>query len=66
MEKGISFVVEGNQDAQITVGVEENAEYEVVIGNENVGTMNTNVSGKLNLSVELEGIGEIKVELFRK
>ena len=66
MDKGISFVVEGNQDAQITVGVEENAEYEVVIGNENVGTMNTNVSGKLNLSVELEGIGEIKVELFRK
>lgn len=66
MENGISFIVEGDQDAQITVGVEENAEYEVVIGNENVGTMSTNVSGKLNLSVELEGIGEIKVELFKK
>ena len=63
---GVSFVVEGDKDAQITVGLEDNAEYEVVIAGENVGTMNTNVSGKLNLSVELEGAGEIEVKLTKK
>ena len=63
---GISFVVEGDKDAQITVGLEDNSEYEVVIAGENVGTMSTNVSGKLNLSVELEGVGEIEVKLTKK
>ncbi|MDR2547220.1 MAG: endosialidase [Lachnospiraceae bacterium] len=52
-EAGLSFTVIGNEDAQITVGLEESTEYEVAIGDDTVGRMATNMSGKLTLSVEL-------------
>ena len=65
-ENGISFVVEGDQDAQITIGLEDDSEYEVFIGGASVGTMKTNVSGKLNVSVELAGIGEVEVKLEKR
>lgn len=65
-ENGISFVVEGEQDAQITIGLEDDSEYEVFIGGASVGTMKTNVSGKLNVSVELAGIGEVEVKLEKR
>ena len=64
--EGISFTVEGDQDAQITIGLEDDSEYEVIVAGESVGTMKTNLSGKLNLSVELEGIGEVDVKLVKK
>lgn len=64
-EKGISFHVEGEQDAQITIGLEDDSEYEVCIGGESVGTMMTNLAGKLNLSVELAGNGEVSVQLIK-
>lgn len=59
----ISFLVEGNQDAQITVGLADDSEYEVFIDDASVGTMKTNLSGKLNVSVELEENGTTKVKL---
>lgn len=65
-ESGISFVVEGKQDAQITVSAEDGAEYEIVVAGEVAGIMKTNLSGKLNISVELEGAGEVKVEIIKK
>ena len=53
----VTFAVEGNQDAQITVQLEDDREYEVFIDGIAVGGMTTNVSGKLVLSVELnEGV----------
>ena len=64
--EGISFTVEGDQDAQITIGLVDDSEYEVIVAGESVGTMKTNLSGKLNLSVELEGIGEVDVKLVKK
>lgn len=64
-ENGISFTVEGDQDAQITVGLEDDSEYEVFIGGASVGVMKTNLAGKLNVSVELEGIGEVDVKLSK-
>ena len=57
---------EGEQDAQVTLGLEEDSEYEVVVAGEIVGTMKTNLSGKLNLSVELEGVGEVEVKLEKQ
>lgn len=63
---GVSFVVEGDKDAQITVGLVEDTEYDVVIAGSEAGTMSTNLSGKLNLSVELEGVGEVEVKLIKK
>lgn len=62
---GVSFVVEGDEDAQITVGLEDETEYEVFIDGESVGKMNTNLGGKLNMSVELAGAGEVKVKIVK-
>lgn len=64
-ENGVNFLVEGDEDAQITVGLEDDAEYEVVIGGENVGKMKTNLGGKLILSVELAGAGEVSVQITK-
>ncbi|MGN1160407.1 MAG: endosialidase [Lachnospiraceae bacterium] len=62
---GVSFVVEGDEDAQITVGLEDDTEYEVFINGESVGKMKTNLGGKLNMSVELAGAGEVKVKIVK-
>ena len=62
-EDGVDFQVEAAEDAQITVGLEEDTEYSVSVGGADVGTMKTNLSGKLSLSVELEGAGEIAVRI---
>lgn len=62
-ESGVSFLAEGSEDAQITVGLADDTEYEVTIGEENVGKMRTNLGGKLSLSVELAGAGEVAVKI---
>ena len=64
--EGIEFTLEGDQDAQITVGLEDESEYEVFIDGESAGKMSTNLAGKLNMSVELEGAGEIKVKVVKQ
>ena len=60
-EKGVSFKVESDQDAQITVGMEEDTEYSVLVGGKSMGIMKSNPSGKINLSVELADAGEVEV-----
>lgn len=62
-EEGVSFLVEGDADAQITIGLEEDTEYSVSVGGANIGTMKTNLSGKLSISVELENAGEVAVRI---
>ena len=59
--EGISFTVEGPEDAMITVGLAEDAEYEVRVGDAEAGRMKTNLGGKLAMSVELAGAGAVKV-----
>lgn len=41
-ENGVSFTVEGTEDAQITLGLEEDTEYDVKINGEDAGRMRTN------------------------
>ena len=53
-ENVISFQIEGNTSAQITLGLEPESEYEVSVDGETVGVMTTNLGGKLSLSVEIE------------
>ncbi len=60
-EKGVNFKVEGDEDAQITIGLEDETEYEVIVDGQNAGHMKTNLGGKLNVSVELSGAGEVNV-----
>ena len=64
-ENGVSFTVEGENDAQITLGLLENTEYNVFVGGTSIGKMSTNLGGKLNLSVELAGDGAVEVKVER-
>lgn len=50
----VTFTVEGAEDAQITLELEPESEYEVTINGESTGCMKTNLGGKLSFSVELE------------
>lgn len=63
--EGVEFVVEGDGDAQITIGLNDETEYEVYINGETVGKMSTGLGGKLNLSVELAGAGEVSVKVVQ-
>lgn len=64
-ENGVEFTVEGDEDAQITVGLEEDTEYDVYLDDVSAGRMKTNLSGKLNISVELASAGEVKVRITK-
>lgn len=64
-EKGIEFTVEGYEDAQITLELEPEKEYTVVMNDVNMGTMKTNLGGKLVLSVELAEQEQIKVKVIQ-
>lgn len=62
---GVTFTVCGDKDADITIGLSEDTEYDVVIGTRDAGKMKTNLSGKLTLSVSLEGEGDITVKVTK-
>ena len=64
-ENGVTFKVEGSEDAQITVGLEEDTVYKVYVDGTNVGEMKTNLSGKLNISVELASVGAAEVKIVK-
>lgn len=53
-EDGVKFTVEGFEDAQITLELEDEAEYHIVIDGDDAGTMKTNLGGKLTIGVELD------------
>lgn len=63
-ESVMQFNVEGWEDSSITLELEPEAEYKVYVDSTNVGTMKTNLAGKLILSVEINPgeVSEIKVE----
>ena len=65
-DKAVNFVVEGEEDSQITLELEAEKEYKIHIDKVYVGKMKTNLGGKLNLSVELEPakILDILVEII--
>ncbi len=64
-ENGISFQVEGTKDTQIILGLEEDAEYKIYIDDTNIGTMKTNMGGKLVLSVEARATDSIPVKVVK-
>lgn len=65
-EEKVSFMVEGAEDAQITLELEAESEYEVAINGESVGVMKTNLGGKLSFSAELEGNNAVSVVIEKK
>ena len=62
----ITFTVSGVQDAQITIQLEDDMDYEVFTDGVAVGGMKTNMSGKFSLSVELSEGKEVNVKVVRK
>ena len=64
-EQGVSFTVEGNMDAQITLELEDDTEYRIEIDGESAGSMKTNMSGKLTFSVELENSDKADVKVVK-
>lgn len=63
--EGVDFSVSGAEDAQITLGLCEDTEYEVFVNGKSIGKMSTNLGGKLNISVELEGAEEVHIKVVR-
>lgn len=62
-DSGVDFKVEGPEDAQITLELEEQSEYEVTVNGVNAGHMKTNLGGKLSLSVELNEDTPVAVQI---
>ena len=62
----VTFTVSGAKDAQITIQLEDDMDYEVFTDGIAVGGMKTNMSGKLSLSVELSEGKTVDVKVVRK
>lgn len=64
-EEGAEFSVEGIGNTQITVGMEPDSEYRVILGKETVGFIKTNLGGKLSFSADLNTNKAIKARLVK-
>lgn len=64
-ENGVSFVAEGKEDVQMTIGLMDETEYEVFIADESVGKITTNLGGKLSFNVELAEAGEVNIKILK-
>lgn len=65
-ENTVAFTVEGPEDAQITLELKEETEYEISIDGKSAGTMKTNLGGKLSVSVELEGADKVAIKVEKR
>ena len=65
-DEDVEFAVEGSRDAQITIQLENDTDYEVYVDGAAVGSMKTNMSGKLSVSVELEEGISVPVKAVRR
>ena len=61
----VEFQVSGPEDAQITLGLEEDTEYEITVDGADAGRIKTNLGGKLMLSVELGGRDSASVKVVK-
>lgn len=62
-EDGVEFTVEGDEDAQITIGLTDDRAYEVFVDGDSIGAIKTGFGGKLSLSVELGAADEVPVKV---
>ncbi len=65
-ESGVLFKVEGADDAQLTLDLEEGAEYEITINDNSAGVMKANLGGKLSIGVELSDADSVTVKAEKK
>ncbi len=62
-DTGMSFCVEGPEDAQITVEMEADTEYEIFLNGSSTGKVKTNLGGKLSFNAELENADIVAVKI---
>lgn len=65
-DEKVVFSVEGLEDAQITLELDAETEYEITINGESAGVMRTNLGGKLSLGVELQENASVSVVVEKK
>ena len=65
-DRGCTCVVKGDKDAQLTIQLEDDTDYEVYVDGAAVGSMKTNMSGKLSVSVELEEGVSVQVKAVKR
>ena len=62
-ERNIEFNVESTEDVQITMELEPEQEYKLIVDDMLVGKMESNIAGKINFSVELgKNTDDVKIE----
>ena len=61
----VEFEVEGIDNTQITVGLDADSEYRVILDKETVGFIKTNLGGKLSFSADLNRDKAVKVKLIK-
>ena len=64
-ENEMEFQVEGAEDAQITLELEPETEYDIKVNGVDAGQMKSNLGGKLSLSVELDANSCVPVKVTR-
>lgn len=61
--KIVSFAVESSDDVQITMELEPEKEYKLIVDEMLVGKINSNIGGKVNFSLELSNsCSNVKIE----
>ncbi len=61
----VSFEAAGKEDAEITLELEADTEYQVYLDDQDIGTMRTNMSGKLTVSVQLDPDQTVSVRVIK-
>ena len=61
----VNFRISAPEDVNFTLELQPESEYEVLIGGASAGKMNTNLSGKFSVSVELGGDESTEVRIVK-
>lgn len=65
-DKEIGFSLTGKGDIQITMELQAEKDYEVIVAGESLGVMKTNLGGKLTFSVEADEAAKKEVKIVEK
>ena len=64
-ENEMNFMVEGWEDSSITVELEPDTEYKILVDGTNIGKMKSNLAGKINISIEIEPEKKTKIQVVK-
>ena len=65
-DKEIDFSLTGKGDIQITMELQAEKDYEVIVAGDSLGVMKTNLGGKLTFSVEADETSKKDVKIVEK